>query len=178
MRRILCAAALGALVFAAPALSATEVASSYSPADSGGDLACTGKRFDWTIVEAASRTLACGTRLVITYGGRSLVVPVEDRGPYVYTRQLDLSVGAVRVLLADPGASADTWGVRTVQVSLWRAPKPRVIHDAKMVHWRWVALERVIRSHYARRYWGALWEHFTVDQPDAYAFITRVDPLP
>ncbi len=43
---------------------------------------------------AAHKTLPLGTELVVSYGGRSVQVTVNDRGPYVGGRDLDLSQGA------------------------------------------------------------------------------------
>lgn len=49
---------------------------------------------------AAHRTLPLGTRLRVTNleNGRMVQVRVNDRGPYVDGRILDLSLGAARVL--------------------------------------------------------------------------------
>jgi rare lipoprotein A (peptidoglycan hydrolase) len=49
---------------------------------------------------AAHRTLPFGTKLRVTdpKSGRSVVVIVNDRGPYIGGRVLDLSLGAARVL--------------------------------------------------------------------------------
>lgn len=49
----------------------------------------------WTV---AHRTLPLGTILLITHGGRSVVVLVNDRGPFVGGRILDLSYGVARYL--------------------------------------------------------------------------------
>jgi rare lipoprotein A len=43
---------------------------------------------------AASRTLPCGTHVLVTYGSRSVVVTIMDRGPQSTTRDLDLSKSA------------------------------------------------------------------------------------
>lgn len=43
------------------------------------------------ILGVAHLTLPCGTPLTLTYGGRSITVPVIDRGPYIAGRTLDLS---------------------------------------------------------------------------------------
>src|SRR5215831_17798236 len=40
----------------------------------------------------ASRTLACGTRILLAHAGRQVVAIVDDRGPFVYSRLFDLSV--------------------------------------------------------------------------------------
>jgi rare lipoprotein A (peptidoglycan hydrolase) len=38
----------------------------------------------------ASRTLPCGTKIRFTYGRRSVVGTMQDRGPFVYSRLYDL----------------------------------------------------------------------------------------
>jgi rare lipoprotein A len=40
--------------------------------------------------------LPFGTRLRVTYRGRSVVVTVNDRGPFIKGRVLDLSTAAAR----------------------------------------------------------------------------------
>lgn len=49
---------------------------------------------------AAHKTLPMGTRLRVTYPvtGKSVIVTVNDRGPFVRGRDLDLSLGAARSL--------------------------------------------------------------------------------
>ena len=47
---------------------------------------------------AAHRYLPFGTRLLVTYNHRSVIVKVTDRGPNVRSRVLDLSYGAAKVL--------------------------------------------------------------------------------
>ena len=47
---------------------------------------------------AAHKTLPLGTDLVVNYEGRSVGVTVNDRGPYVGGRELDLSRAAARDL--------------------------------------------------------------------------------
>src|SRR5262249_39188387 len=49
---------------------------------------------------AAHQTLPFGTKLRVTdpRSGRSVVVVINDRGPYINGRVLDLSLGAARVL--------------------------------------------------------------------------------
>ena len=45
---------------------------------------------------AAHRSLPLGTELVVSYGSRQTVVRVNDRGPHVAGRELDLSRGQPR----------------------------------------------------------------------------------
>ena len=47
---------------------------------------------------AAHRTLPFGTRAKVTHAGRSVVVTINDRGPFIRGRVLDLSKGAARAV--------------------------------------------------------------------------------
>ena len=47
---------------------------------------------------AAHRSLPFGTKLRVTRGDRSVVVTINDRGPFVRGRVLDLSTGAARAI--------------------------------------------------------------------------------
>lgn len=72
-------------------------ASWYGPGFDGRATA-SGAIFDqegWTV---AHRTLPLGTILLISHGGRSVVVLVNDRGPFVGGRILDLSHGVAAYL--------------------------------------------------------------------------------
>ncbi|WP_246207006.1 septal ring lytic transglycosylase RlpA family protein [Methylocystis heyeri] len=58
-----------------------------------------GERFNKWGLTAAHRTLPLGTRLLLTHGGRSCVVRINDRGPAAWTgRSLDVSKGAAAQL--------------------------------------------------------------------------------
>jgi peptidoglycan lytic transglycosylase len=59
-----------------------------------------GEPYDPSKLSAAHRTLPLGTRLKVTNlkNGRSVLVTINDRGPYVSPRELDLSLGAARKL--------------------------------------------------------------------------------
>ncbi|MFO1104441.1 MAG: septal ring lytic transglycosylase RlpA family protein [Methylocystis sp.] len=58
-----------------------------------------GEIFDMWGLTAAHRSLPMGTRLRLTYAGRSVVVRVNDRGPAAWTgRSLDMSRGAATQL--------------------------------------------------------------------------------
>jgi rare lipoprotein A len=63
-----------------------------------GSRTASGQRFNQEALTAAHRTLPFGTRLRVTHGGRSVVVTVNDRGPFVRGRVLDLSTGAARAI--------------------------------------------------------------------------------
>ncbi len=59
-----------------------------------------GEAYDMNRLTAAHRTFPFGTRLRVTNveNGRSVVVRVNDRGPHVPGRILDLSLGAAKAL--------------------------------------------------------------------------------
>ena len=59
-----------------------------------------GRRFNAVGLSAASRTLPLGTSVRVTNlaNWRSTVATVEDRGPYIRGRIMDLSLGAARRL--------------------------------------------------------------------------------
>jgi rare lipoprotein A len=63
-----------------------------------GRLTASGRRFDMYELTAAHRTLPFGTRLRVTNlsDGRSVIVTINDRGPFVNNRVIDLSYAAAR----------------------------------------------------------------------------------
>jgi hypothetical protein len=63
----------------------------------GGGLACGGYLTSSTM-GVANKTLPCGTMVTLRYGGRSVHVPVVDRGPYVAGREFDLTEATKRAL--------------------------------------------------------------------------------
>jgi len=75
----------------------TAVASWYGPGFTRARMA-SGEPYDPNAYSAASRTLRLGTLLRIGYGGRVVTVRVNDRGPYVRGRDLDLSQAAAAAL--------------------------------------------------------------------------------
>jgi hypothetical protein len=78
------------------------MASWYGPYFHGRQTA-TGEIFDQNDFTAAHQTLPFGTYLKVTnlLNGRSVIVRVNDRGPYVENRTLDLSHAAARYLGAE-----------------------------------------------------------------------------
>lgn len=86
-------------------------ASYYGPGFDGRATA-SGCRFDQWSNTAASRTLPLGTVLRVTNpaNGRSELVIILDRGPYVHGRTLDLSRGTARRL------GIEAQGVATVHL--------------------------------------------------------------
>ena len=63
-----------------------------------GSHTASGQRFNQNAMTAAHRSLPFGTRLRVTHGGRSVIVTINDRGPFVRGRVLDLSTGAARAI--------------------------------------------------------------------------------
>lgn len=76
-------------------------ASYYGPGLYGNGVACGGTLTPSTL-GVAHKTLPCGTKVRLRYRGRSITVPVIDRGPYVAGRDYDLTE-AVRNRLGFPG---------------------------------------------------------------------------
>src|SRR5437870_1644247 len=77
-----------------------------------GRATASGEAFDMNKLTAAHRTLPFGTRLRVTNveNGRSVVVRVNDRGPWANDRILDLSLAAAKAL----GMAGD--GVARVEI--------------------------------------------------------------
>ena len=63
-----------------------------------GSRTASGQRFNQNAMTAAHRTLPFGTKLRVTHGGQSVIVTINDRGPFVRGRVLDLSTGAARAI--------------------------------------------------------------------------------
>src|SRR5882757_2768071 len=63
-----------------------------------GSKTASGQRFNQNAMTAAHKTLPFGTKLRVTHGGRSVVVTINDRGPFIRGRVLDLSTGAARAI--------------------------------------------------------------------------------
>jgi rare lipoprotein A len=72
------------------------VASFYG--NESGSQTASGERFNENAMTCAHRSLPFGTKLRVTHGGKSVVVKVNDRGPFVRGRVLDLSTAAARAL--------------------------------------------------------------------------------
>jgi rare lipoprotein A len=63
-----------------------------------GSKTASGQRFNQNAMTAAHRSLPFGTKLRVTHGGQSVVVTINDRGPFIRGRVLDLSTGAARAI--------------------------------------------------------------------------------
>ncbi|AHJ29486.1 septal ring lytic transglycosylase RlpA family protein [Nodularia spumigena CS-584] len=75
------------------------IASFYGRGFAGKPTA-TGERFNPEAMTAAHRTLPFGTRVRVTNtrNGRSVVVRINDRGPFIRGRIIDVSTGAARAI--------------------------------------------------------------------------------
>jgi rare lipoprotein A len=81
-----------------------------------GTRVATGRKFDPDGMTVAHKSLPFGTRLLVYYEGNSAEVVVNDRGPFVRGREIDLSRGVAKALHFS--------GLGRVQVAFW-PPLPR-----------------------------------------------------
>jgi rare lipoprotein A len=79
-----------------PAAAQVGVASYYKH----GRKTANGERFNPNGLTAAHRTLKFGTRVKVTHlkTRRSVVVRINDRGPFIRSRIIDLSYGAAKAI--------------------------------------------------------------------------------
>lgn len=119
MTRLLPSLAAGAFLLAfsmativllsSPAQAATCAVASWYGTESGNRTA-NGEHFDGTSLTAAHKTLPFGTKLRVTYQGKSVVVRINDRGPFIKGRALDLSQAAAkRIGLTKAGVGRVCW---------------------------------------------------------------------
>lgn len=89
---------------------------------SEGHKTASGERFDPSELTAAHRSLPFGTRLRVTRldTGQSVTVRINDRGPYIDGRIVDLSYAAAAKL-----GMVET-GLANVRLDVLRWPKPKV----------------------------------------------------
>jgi rare lipoprotein A len=100
-----------------PTVEQVGEASWYGPAQDGQATA-SGETFDQEKLTAAHRTLPLGTKAVVTNleTGKSVEVRINDRGPYVKGRKIDLSRAAARKI----GISKE--GVAKVKIQTQPSP--------------------------------------------------------
>jgi rare lipoprotein A len=84
-------------IFTTTGVSFQGEASWYGPGFEG-NLTASGDVYDSSLFTAASKTLPLNTYLYIEYEGRGCVVLINDRGPYVGNRILDLSRGTAAAI--------------------------------------------------------------------------------
>ena len=92
---------------------------SYYDDDFHGKPTASGEIFDMYAMTAAHKELELGTLIRVTHLGnqKTVIVRVNDRGPFVGGRILDLSYGAARKL--------DMIGAGTAEVKIEILPKPK-----------------------------------------------------
>jgi rare lipoprotein A len=100
---VITALLLVAVVYCTPASAAETNASWYGYETCQAHRACktaNGEHFKPAGLTAAHKTLPFGTRVRVTnpHNGRSVIVRVNDRGPFVRGRGLDLSRGAAQTI--------------------------------------------------------------------------------
>jgi rare lipoprotein A len=82
----------------AKSISGEQIATWFGPGFYGQKTAC-GQTMTPAIVGVASRTLPCGTLVLVNFRGHQLTVPVIDRGPYAHNGATwDLTSGAASAL--------------------------------------------------------------------------------
>ena len=82
-------------IVTSPVQAQTVKASWYGNSFHGRKTA-SGERFNQWAMTAAHKTLKFGTKVLVTYRGKSVIVRINDRGPFTKGRTLDLSKGAAR----------------------------------------------------------------------------------
>jgi hypothetical protein len=73
------------------------VATWFGPGFYGHRTAC-GQRLTHRLLGVANRTLPCGTKVALLYRGRTITVPVVDRGPFGTGAAYDLTAATARAL--------------------------------------------------------------------------------
>jgi rare lipoprotein A len=96
MNRITASVVFLALLAAPAAALTTGYASYYKT----GKLTANGERYNPLGLTAAHRKLPFGTKVKVTNirNGKSVVVRINDRGPFIKNRVIDLSYGAAKVI--------------------------------------------------------------------------------
>ena len=105
LSKILGATSALLLASAATASSAGSMLTSWYGPGFHGRLTANGEVYNQMALTAAHKTLPFGTRLRVCYK-RCTTVRINDRGPYIGARELDLSRGAAQAIgLIWPGVA-------------------------------------------------------------------------
>ena len=97
MKTPTCCVALALLLGSVSARAESGLASFYGGKHHGGPTA-SGERYNQNAMTCAHRTARFGTKLTVSYRGRSIACRVNDRGPFVRGRIVDVSIAAAREL--------------------------------------------------------------------------------
>jgi rare lipoprotein A len=97
MKKLIVAAAAACFVLSASAHAGAVGWASYYKS---GKVTANGERFNPHGLTAAHRKLKFGTKVRVTNvrNGKSVVVRINDRGPFIKGRVIDLSLGAAKVI--------------------------------------------------------------------------------
>ena len=105
MRKVIGTALAGLCCLALPSESRSTMLTSWYGPNFHGRLTANGERYDMHGHTAAHKNLPFGTKLRVCYEG-CVDVRINDRGPYIGARELDLSYGAASAIgLIHPGVA-------------------------------------------------------------------------
>ena len=84
-----------------PAAYSAKVSASWYDCSTPGQCSksrrtASGEKFNPNALTAAHKTLPFGTRVKVTHKGKSVIVRINDRGPFVKGRSIDLSRAAAK----------------------------------------------------------------------------------
>ena len=91
------AAAAAALPTSEITIFRSTLATWFGPGFYGRLTAC-GQRMTHRLLGVAHRTLPCGTKVALLYKGRTITVPVVDRGPFAHGASYDLTSATAEAL--------------------------------------------------------------------------------
>jgi rare lipoprotein A len=116
IRAVVSSATVAQSASTAPTLTTTvyrpSLATQYGPGFYGKRTAC-GQRLKKGMIGVANRTLKCGTSVAVYYQGRTMIVPVIDRGPYANGADWDLTEATGKALGIDGTAQIDAVSLPT-----------------------------------------------------------------
>ena len=105
MRKIIATAVAGICAFTLPSESRSTMLTSWYGGYFHGRTTANGETYNMYGHTAAHKTLPFGTELRVCYQG-CVDVRINDRGPYIGARELDLSYGAASAIgLIHPGVA-------------------------------------------------------------------------
>jgi rare lipoprotein A len=92
---------VGLFLFNVPTADASKVTASWYDCAKPGEcskskITASGEKFNPNALTAAHKTLPFGTRVKVTYKGKSVIVRINDRGPFIKGRSIDLSRAAAK----------------------------------------------------------------------------------
>ena len=97
MHKIIGTALAALCCLSLPSESKSTMLSSWYGPGFHGRLTANGERYDMHGLTAAHKTLPFGTKLEVCFK-RCATVRINDRGPFIGSRELDLSYGAAKMI--------------------------------------------------------------------------------